>query len=83
MSCRHNPRMTGRKILATYGKANLPDRRHPVQSRGDEAVCLRCGCTLIVHEADSKFAEPMTEIEKLEEPSCPLSSAEPDPAANL
>ncbi len=61
--CRHDPKLTGRRIRAEYGKPNLPERREPVQSVGEEAMCKKCGAYLIVHETQFRFAQALTELE--------------------
>ena len=59
---RHLPQCTGRRIVAEYGKSNLPDGVKPVISTGESAVCIKCGALLIVHDQRLGFAKKFTEI---------------------
>ncbi len=61
----HEPKKTGRIIVAVFGKNNIPENIKPVESMGREAICQLCGKLLIIHDDAIGFAEAMTELEGL------------------
>ena len=63
MTHHHQPKCTGRRIAAEFGKNNLPDGIKPIVSHGEEAVCSKCGQLLIVHDKRYHYTEAFTEIE--------------------